>query len=52
MRAALATQHNDKFEDSELPTAFKMLKTVTNYKDFGDAKTISDEIDKIGEKEL
>ena len=52
MRDALATQHNDKFEDSELPTAFKMLKTVTNYKDFGDAKTISDEIDKIGEKEL
>lgn len=52
MRDSLATQHNDKFEDSELATAFKMLKVVTSYKDFGDKKTVADALDEIGEKEL
>ncbi|MCK5604895.1 DUF2213 domain-containing protein [Candidatus Pacearchaeota archaeon] len=52
MRDALATQHNDKFEDSELPTAFKMLKSITDYQKFGDSKTTSDIVDEIGEKEL
>ena len=38
MRDALATQHDGTFEDKELPTAFKMLKKVGNYKEFGDSK--------------
>lgn len=39
MRDALATQSTDKFEDSELPVAFKLLrKSNTDYSQFGDAK--------------
>lgn len=39
MRDALATQSTDKFEDSELPVAFKMLrKADADYSKFGDSK--------------
>lgn len=39
MRDALATQSTDKFEDSELPVAFKLLrKSNTDYTQFGDQK--------------
>lgn len=39
MRDALASQCTDKFEDSELPVAFKLLrKPDTDYSKFGDAK--------------
>lgn len=39
MRDALATQSTDKFEDSELPVAFKMLrKADADYSQFGDSK--------------
>ena len=39
MRDALSTQSTDKFEDSELPVAFKLLrKPNTDYSHFGDAK--------------
>ena len=39
MRDALSTQSTDKFEDSELPVAFKLLrKPNTDYSQFGDAK--------------
>ena len=39
MRAALATQSTDSFEDSELSVAFKLLrKQEANYSQFGDAK--------------
>ena len=39
MRDALATQSTDKFEDSELPVAFKLLrKPNTDYSQFGDTK--------------
>ena len=37
MRDALATQHDSKFEDSELDVAFKMLKRIgTDLRQFGD----------------
>lgn len=51
MRDSLATQSNDKFEDSELPVAFKMLKKETSYSKFADKKTGST-LEEIGEKEL
>jgi len=39
MRDALSTQSTDKFEDSELPVAFKLLrKPNTDYSHFGDTK--------------
>lgn len=39
MRDALATQSTDKFEDAELPVAFKLLrKPDTDYSKFGDSK--------------
>ena len=39
MRDALSTQSTDKFEDSELTVAFKLLrKPNTDYSQFGDAK--------------
>ena len=39
MADALSTQSTDKFEDSELPVAFKLLrKPNTDYSHFGDAK--------------
>lgn len=41
MREALATQSNEKFEDSELPIAFKLLRKNANYSQFGDS-AISD----------
>jgi len=50
MRDALATQSKDKFEDSELPVAFKMLKKSGNYTDFADKKQTS--LEEIGDKEL
>jgi len=38
MRDALATEHGStKFNDSELPVAFKLLKKTANYKQFGDS---------------
>jgi hypothetical protein len=40
MRDALATQSTDKFEDSELNVAFKLLrKPDTDYSTFGDSHT-------------
>lgn len=42
MRDALATQSPDKFEDSELPVAFKLLRRPnTDYSQFGDSKTVT-----------
>jgi hypothetical protein len=38
MADAVATQHKEKFNDSELSTAFKLLKKVASYQNFGDAK--------------
>ena len=39
MADSLATQSTDKFEDSELPVAFKLLrKPNTDYSHFGDTK--------------
>ena len=39
MADALGTQNTDKFEDSELPVAFKLLrKSNTDYSQFGDTK--------------
>ena len=39
MADALSTQNTDKFEDSELPVAFKLLrKPNTDYSQFGDTK--------------
>ena len=39
MADSLATQSTDKFEDSELPVAFKLLrKPNTDYSQFGDTK--------------
>lgn len=37
MRDALATQHKVAFTDKELPVAFKMLKPVSKYANFGDS---------------
>jgi len=42
MRDALSTQSTDKFEDSELPVAFKLLrKPNTDYSQFGDSKPVT-----------
>ena len=38
-KAAVEKVHSDKFEDSEIPVAFKMLKKQSKYQDFGDSKT-------------
>lgn len=48
MRAALKTQNTETFEDSELSTAFKLLKKNVDYSKFGDAKpgTLADLADK------
>jgi hypothetical protein len=51
MADAVKTQHGDSFSDSELQTAFKMLKKVTNYDGFGASKTL-DPYMSIGEKEI
>ncbi len=41
MSDSLATQSTDKFADSELAIAFKLLrKSESNYKDFGDSQPI------------
>lgn len=51
MRDALATQHKEKFEDGELSTAFKLLRKVATYDNFGNAgkKSLTDS---VGDKEL
>lgn len=41
MRAAVATQHSDRFTDKELSTAFKLLKKNNNYGKFGDSAATS-----------
>ena len=42
MADALGTQSTDKFEDSELPVAFKLLrKPNTDYSQFGDSKSVT-----------
>jgi len=42
MADSLATQSTDKFEDSELPVAFKLLrKSNTDYSQFGDSKPVT-----------
>ena len=42
MADSLATQSTDKFEDSEMPVAFKLLrKSNTDYSQFGDSKAVS-----------
>ena len=50
MRDALATQSTDKFEDSELPVAFKLLrKPNTDYSQFGDSKPDTGLMSRISE---
>jgi len=50
MRDALATQSPDKFEDSELPVAFKLLrKANTDYSQFGDSKPDTGLLSRISE---
>ena len=50
MRDALATQSTDKFEDSELPVAFKLLrKPNTDYSQFGDTKPDTGLMSRISE---
>jgi hypothetical protein len=42
MADSLSTQSTDKFEDSELPVAFKLLrKANTDYSQFGDSKSVT-----------
>jgi len=42
MADSLSTQSTDKFEDSELPVAFKLLrKSNTDYSHFGDSKPVT-----------
>lgn len=51
MRDTLATVESDKFADSELALAFKLLKKpAANYRDFGDAGTSN--FSKLQDKEL
>lgn len=50
MRDALATHHKDKFEDSELPTAFKVLKKTATYDNFGEPEAGS--LKELEDKEL
>ena len=50
MRDALVTQNTDKFEDSELPVAFKLLrKPNTDYSQFGDSKPDTGLMSRISE---
>ena len=50
MRDALATQSPDKFEDSELPVAFKLLrKASADYKHFGDTAPDSGLLSRISD---
>jgi len=52
MRDALATETTDTFTDSELPVAFKMLKSsAASYKDFADKGTAS-AFEKLKDKEI
>jgi len=52
MRDALAVESDVKFEDAELPIAFKMLKkTVSNYQDFA-GKGAGSGFDKLADKEI
>jgi hypothetical protein len=50
MRDCLATETTEKFKDSELPLAFKLLKKSSNYANFGD-NSIS-KFDELKNKEL
>lgn len=53
MRAALKTQTSEKFSDSELPLAFKLLKApAKTYQNFGDSSTLNGKFDSIADKEL
>jgi len=47
----LKTQSTSKFNDEELPVAFKLLKKSSNYQAFGSNQE-EDKFDKIGNKEL
>jgi hypothetical protein len=50
MRDSLATQSADKFEDSELPVAFKLLrKASSDYTQFGDTKADSGLMSRISD---
>jgi len=52
MRDALATETTDTFTESELPVAFKMLKSsAASYKDFADKGTAS-AFEKLKDKEI
>ena len=51
MSDAIATTTDDKFEDAELSTAFKLLKHSADYKKFGDARTPG-LVESIGDKTL
>lgn len=50
MRDTLAQYSNEKFENSELAIAFKLLKKQKDYQNFGDEK--KDKFDEIGNKRL
>lgn len=50
MRDALALHHTEKFEDSELSTAFKLLKKTVDYSQFGDSKPGS--LSQLKDKEI
>lgn len=53
MRDALATQHTEKFADSELPLAFKMLrKGAGEYQQFGDSKASDNSLTARLQKEM
>lgn len=50
MRDTLATQYKQKFADSELSIAFKMLKKSNQYAKFGDSETVQP-FDKLKDQE-
>src|SRR5690554_4587669 len=55
MRDAVATQSAEKFTDSELPLAFKMLRPSAGnpaLKDFGDGQAVADRWSNFGKKEV
>lgn len=52
MRDALKTQHDDTFEDSELRTAFKLLKKDKKYQNFGDQTGQTGKLTDLEEKEI
>lgn len=54
MRDAIATQHTEKFADSELPLAFKMLRkdAGSQYQSFGDQRAEDTSLEARLEKEL